>query len=74
MEVKFDPELQERLARAAKKQGRNSEALVVEAVERLLSDDDWFIVEVEKGIAAADRGELIEHEEVRKIVDRRYPD
>jgi len=73
MEVRFDPELQEKLTRAAAEQGRESEALVVEAVERMLSYDQWFVGEVEKGIAAADRGELIEHDEVRKLIDRRYP-
>jgi predicted transcriptional regulator len=72
MEVKFDPALQEKLDRAAAGQGRPSESLVVEAVERLLSYDEWFIAEVEKGIAAADRGELIDHSEVRKLIDRRY--
>jgi predicted transcriptional regulator len=28
---------------------------------------------VEKGLAAADRGEFIEHEERSKLIDRRYP-
>jgi hypothetical protein len=35
--------------------------------------DEWFIREVEKGLAAADRGEFIEHEEIGKLIDRRYP-
>jgi predicted transcriptional regulator len=26
--------------------------------------DEWFLREVEKGLAAADRGELLTHEEV----------
>jgi predicted transcriptional regulator len=73
MEVRFDPELQEKLARAAAEQGRESEALVVEAVERMLGYDEWFLREVEKGIAAADRDEFVEHDEVRKLIDRRYP-
>jgi predicted transcriptional regulator len=29
--------------------------------------------EVDKGLAAADRGELIDHEDVGKLIDRRYP-
>ena len=73
MEVRFDPVVEEKLARVAAEQGRASEALVVEAVERMLGYDDWFLREVEKGIAAADRGELVEHDEVRKLIDRRYP-
>lgn len=72
MEVRFDPALQEKLTRAAAEQGRDSEALVVEAVERMLSYDEWFLREVDKGIAAADRGEFVEHAEVRKVIERRY--
>ena len=54
-------------------QGRDAEALVQEAVERLVDYDEWFLQEVENGLAAADRGEFIEHEDVRKMVDSRYP-
>lgn len=46
--------------------------LVVEAVERLVHYDEWFLREVEKGLAAAERRELIEHAQVRKIIDQRY--
>lgn len=73
MEVRLDPKLEEKLARAAAEQGRDREALVVEAVERMLSYDEWFLAQVEKGIAAADRGELLEHEDIRKLIDGRYP-
>lgn len=73
MEVRFDAQLEEKLARAAAKQGRASEALVVEAVKRMLSYDEWFLAEVEKGIAAAERGELLDHEDIRKLIDGRYP-
>ncbi len=73
MEVRLDPKLEEKLARAAAKQGRDREALVVEAVERMLSYDEWFLAEVEKGLAAADRGEFLEDEDVRKLIDGRYP-
>ena len=73
MEVRFDPRLQEKLTRIAAEQGRDSEALVVEAVERLLSYDEWFLREVEKGLAAADRGEFVDHEDIRKLIDHRYP-
>jgi len=73
MEVNFDRQLEEKLARAAAEQGRESESLVIEAVERMLSYENWFLREVEKGISAADRGEFVGHDEVRKLIDRRYP-
>lgn len=74
MEVRFDAALQDKLTRAAAEQGRDREALVVEAVERMLSYDEWFLREVEKGLAAADRGELVEHDDVGKMIERRYPE
>ncbi len=73
MEVPLNPDLQAKLTRIATQQGRAKEALVVEAVERMVSYDEWFRREVEKGIAAADAGEFRDHEEVRKLIDQRYP-
>jgi len=73
MEVRLNPDLQAKLSQLASQQGRDSEALVVEAVERMLNYDQWFTREVEKGISAADRGELMDHEEIKNLIDRRYP-
>lgn len=73
MDVRLNPDLQSKLARLAAQQGRASEALVVEAVERLVTYDDWFVREVEKGLAEADRGELVDHAEVKKLIEKRYP-
>lgn len=71
MEVRLNPDLQAKLTRLATQQGRDSESLVVEAVERMVNYDEWFLQEVEKGLAAADRGELIDHEDIRKLIDSR---
>ena len=73
MEVRLKPDLEEKLSRLAKEKGRDRESLVLEAVERMVDYDAWFVQEVEKGLASADRGEFIEHEEIRKLIDRRYP-
>jgi len=38
-----------------------------------MEDEDyerWFIREVEKGLAAAERGELLEHEEVVERIEK----
>ena len=67
------PDLEAKLTRLAAEQGRDSRTLVREAVERLVNYDEWFAREVEKGLAAADRGELIDHEEVGKLIAQRYP-
>lgn len=73
MEVQLSPDLQSKLMRLAEQQGRDSAALVAEAVERMVVFDEWFVSEVDKGIAAADRGEFIEHQAVRALIDSRYP-
>lgn len=73
MEVNLKPDLEAKLTRLAAQQGRDREALVVEAVERMVSYDEWFAGEVEKGVAAADRGEVIEHADIKSLIDRRYP-
>jgi len=73
MEVRLKPDLEAKLSRLANEQGRDRESLVVEAVERMVDYDAWFVQEVEKGLAAADRGEFVEHDEIRKLIDRRYP-
>ena len=74
MQVHFPPELEGKLNRIAAEQGKNSEALVCEAVAGLVGYDEWFVREVEKGTAAADRSEFIEHAEVLAMIDQRYPD
>jgi predicted transcriptional regulator len=73
MEIHLTPDLQEKLERLAADRGRDAETLVREAIERLVKYDDWFVREVEKGLAAADRNEFIEHDEIGKLIDRRYP-
>jgi predicted transcriptional regulator len=64
MEIEFSPELQAKLDRIASEQGRDTESLVKEAVERLVGYDEWFLRQVETGLAQVDRGKLLEHDEV----------
>lgn len=64
MEVHLSPDVQTKLKRIAAEQGRDAEAIAQEAIARFVDYDEWFIREVEKGLASADRGELLTHEEV----------
>lgn len=73
MEIHLNPELQAKLNRVASELGRDTQSLVHEAVERFIDYDEWFLREVEAGLAAADRGEFIEHEDIGKLIKRRYP-
>jgi predicted transcriptional regulator len=72
MEVRLTPDLEGKLNRMASEHGRDREALVLEAVERMVDYDEWFIGEVKKGLGAADRGEFIEHEDIGKLINSRY--
>jgi predicted transcriptional regulator len=73
MEVRLNPDLQAKLVRIAAERGIDAEAVAKEAIERLVDYDEWFARRVEEGLAAADRGEFIEHEDVGKLIDGRYP-
>ena len=64
MEEHFPPDLEAKLNRKAIEQGRDTESLVYEAVERFIDHDEWFVREVEKGLAQIERGDVLEHEEV----------
>jgi predicted transcriptional regulator len=64
MEVHFPPDLEAKLNQKAMEQGRDTESLVYEAVERFIDHDEWFVREVEKGLAQIERGDVLEHEEV----------
>ena len=73
MDLRLPPELETRLERAAADRGCDSTALATEAIARFLDYDEWFLREVEKGLAAADRGEFVEHEAIRALIESRYP-
>ena len=64
MEVTLSPELQARLARIAEERGTNPQELAREAIERLVDYDDWFVREVEKGLAQIETGRTLTHEEI----------
>jgi predicted transcriptional regulator len=72
MEVNLTPDLQARLTRLAADRGSDADALVQEAVERFVAYDEWFLREAREGLAAADQGELIDHEDIGKLIDSRY--
>ena len=47
----------------------DTQRLAQEAIERFVDYDEWFLREVEVGLAAADRGEFIEHEDITKLIN-----
>ena len=69
MEVNLNPDLQARLAQLAAQQGRDTEALAREAIERLVDYDEWFIREVDKGLAQIEQGKVLTHEQVGERIE-----
>ena len=70
MEVHFTPEQEARLSQVASQAGTDVEHLVKDAALRLLEQDARFRAAVRKGIEQADRGELIEEEEMDARIGR----
>ena len=69
MEVHFTPEQEARLTQMANQSGTNPEGLVKDVLVRYLDEESRFLASVEKGIAAAERGEFIEEEEMDARVE-----
>ena len=72
MEVRLTPEQEARLTQMATKAGTDPERLVKDVVLRYLDDETQFLAPVEKGLAAAERGEFIEEEEMDARVERMF--
>lgn len=70
MEVNLNPDLQARLSQLAAREGRDTEALALEAIERLVDYDEWFIQEVDKGLAQIKQGKVLTHEEAGMRLER----
>jgi predicted transcriptional regulator len=70
MNVALDPALQAKLLRLAAERGCDAEALAREAIERFVNYDEWFINEVEKGLAQIARGEVLSHEQVEARLEK----
>lgn len=70
MEVHFTPEQEAMLAEIANQAGTNSEGLVKHAALRLLQQDMRYRAAVQKGLEQADRGELLDEQEMDARINR----
>ena len=64
MEVQFEPDVQAQLNQFAASQGKAAAQVVEETIARMLQRQAQCTEGVNRGIAAANRGDLIEHTEV----------
>src|SRR5947209_7179710 len=72
MEVYFTHEEQTRLSDAAARTGQAPEQIVREAVARYFEYETWFREAVEAGLESANRGELLDDEEVFRRLEQRF--
>jgi len=64
MEVPLKPEKEAQLAEIAAQRGLKTDELAQQVLNTYLEDDSRFVEPVNVGLAAADRGEFVEHEAV----------
>ena len=74
MELHLSPELEGKLALAADRRGVSVEALAREALERAVDYDDWFVLEVETGLAQIDAGQTLTHDVVGTRLEKKLAD
>lgn len=70
MEIRLPPEQEARLAALAARDGHDVNELAEEAIIRFLDEDARFAEAVERGVAAADRGDFVVSEAVWASVER----
>jgi hypothetical protein len=70
MEVHFTPEQEAQLGRIAGYSGTGTEELVKDAALRVVEEDMDFRACVHRGIEQADRGELMNHHDVKARIER----
>ena len=68
MEVRLQPEKEAQLAQIAAERGLKTDELALQVLSLYLEDDLRFVEAVNLGLAAAERGDFVGHEEVgRKL-------
>jgi len=72
MEVHFSPDVEMRLQQVASANGKDAEQLVKETVSRMLENQARFTAGAQKVIDQADHGELVEHQEIVRRIERLF--
>ncbi len=62
--VRLDDKILDRVDGLAKVLSRSRSWVINQAIERFLEYEDWFVREVEDGLAEVEKGEVASHEEV----------
>ena len=68
--VRLEPDLRERLDRLAKAQRRSRSYVATEAIREYVRVNEWQILETQKALGEADRGEFASPQEVRRVLKK----
>jgi predicted transcriptional regulator len=68
--VRLEPDLRERLDRLAKAQRRSRSYVATEAIREYVKVNEWQILETQKALAEADRGEFASPEDVGRLLNK----
>jgi predicted transcriptional regulator len=71
MELHLTPETEARLNELAQRTRRGTDELLEEAVDHLVTYNDWFERKVKGSMMAVERGETVPDEEVSAWIERR---
>lgn len=72
MKIRLPPELEAKVARSSAQQGRTADELIQDAVVRYFDDEAASLAAVDKGLAAAERGEFIEEDQMNARLERMF--
>ncbi len=71
MELHFTPETEAKLNELALRSRRGADELLQEAVDHLVTYNDWFERKVKSSMPAVDQGEVVADEDVRGWLEHR---
>lgn len=69
--LRLPPDIRKRLDALAIATERSRTAIVVEAVKRYVDLQEWQITAIKRGVEQADRGEFIDHVELKAKWEKR---
>ena len=72
--VRIKPDVADRLEKLAESMDRSKSYLAAEAIEEYVAIHEWQIQAIKKGILAADRGETVSLEKIKKQWEKRVED
>lgn len=72
--VRVKPDVAARLEKLAESMDRSKSYLAAEAIEEYLEIHEWQVQAIKDGITAADRGETISFEEIKRYWEKKVED